>query len=99
MKKNYSLINNVEARQYEFCIDGYLAKIEYTLSGNGEIYFTHMKVPVELEGRGIGSELVEQSLADVETNGLKLVPLCSFVMGFIRKNPEWKRIVMKGINI
>ena len=31
--------------------------------------------------------------------GLRLVPLCPFVAGYIHKHPEWKRIVMRGIHI
>ena len=31
--------------------------------------------------------------------GLRLVPLCPFVAGYIQKHPDWKRIVMQGINI
>ena len=66
---------------------------------NGEIYLTHTEVPRELEGKGIGSQLVEKTLQDIERQGLRLVPLCPFVAAYIKKHPEWRRIVMKGINI
>ena len=39
------------------------------------------------------------ALADIERQGLRLVPLCPFVAGYIHKHPEWKRIVMRGIHI
>ena len=41
----------------------------------------------------------EKALADIERQGLRLVPLCPFVAGYIHKHPEWKRIVMRGIHI
>ena len=41
----------------------------------------------------------EKALKDIEKQGLRLVPLCPFVAGYIHKHPEWKRIVMKGIHI
>ena len=63
------------------------------------IYLTHTEVPRELEGKGIGSQLVEKTLQDIERQGLRLVPLCPFVAAYIKKHPEWRRIVMKGINI
>ena len=44
-------------------------------------------------------EEVEKALKDIEKQGLRLVPLCPFVAGYIHKHPEWKRIVMKGIHI
>ncbi len=97
--ENYELIDNVGKHQYEFHIEGYIPKIEYIKTNVGEIYLTHTEVPVALEGRGIGSQLIEKALVDIETQGLRLVPLCPFVAGYIKKHPEWKRIVMRGINI
>lgn len=97
--EDYELINNEERHQYEFHIGNNVPKIEYILSKNGEIYFTHTKVPAALEGKGVGSQLVKKALEDVEKRDLRLVPLCPFVATYIHKHPEWKRIVMKGIEI
>lgn len=99
MEADYKLIDNEERHQYEFHVDQYTPKIEYIKSTNGEIYLTHTEVPTQLGGKGIGSQLVEKALKDIEKQGLRLVPLCPFVAGYIHKHPEWKRIVMKGIHI
>ncbi|WP_163318333.1 GNAT family N-acetyltransferase [Dysgonomonas sp. 520] len=99
MMKDYELIDNDADSQYEFHVEKYLAKIEYIKTQNGEIYLTHTEVPVELEGQGIGSQLVEKVLKDIDAQSLRLVPLCPFVAGYIKKNPEWRRIVMRGINV
>ena len=95
MKEDFELINNEHAKQYEFHVDYYIPKIEYIKSINGEIYLTHTEVPLALEGRGIGSQLVRKVLHDIENKGLRLVPLCPFIASYIQKHPEWKRIVMK----
>lgn len=97
--ENYELINNTDGNQYEFHVGKYLAKIEYIKTNNGEIYLTHTEVPVALEGQGIGSRLVEKVLEDIEKNGLRLIPLCPFVAGYIKKHPDWRRLVMKGFNV
>lgn len=97
--ENYELIDHTEARQYEFRIGNLVPRIEYIKSKNGEIYLTHTEVPAGLEGKGVGSALVAQALADIERRQLRLVPLCPFVAAYIQRHPEWKRIVMKGINI
>ena len=96
---DYELIDNTENHQYEFHIDKLVPKIEYIKSKNGEIYLTHTEVPVQLEGKGVGSQLVEKVLKDIERQELRLVPLCPFVAGYIKKHPDWRRIVMKGINV
>ena len=54
---------------------------------------------MQLEGKGVGAQLVKQALEDIEDKGLVLVPQCPFVAGYIARHPEWMRIVMKGINI
>lgn len=99
MTADYELTNNKKQHQYEFHIDGYIPRIEYILSKNGEIHLTHTEVPVGLEGKGIGSQLVEKTLADIKERGLQVVPLCPFVVAYIQRHPEWKQIVMKGINL
>ena len=52
-----------------------------------------------LEGKGVGSSLVRLALEDIERQQLRLVPLCPFVAGYVQKHPEWKRLVMEGVNI
>ncbi|WP_296187597.1 GNAT family N-acetyltransferase [uncultured Bacteroides sp.] len=99
MTENYELIDNEEKHQYEFHVEGYVPRIEYIKSLNGEIYLTHTEVPAALGGHGIGSQLAEKVLTDIERQGFRLVPLCPFVAGYIHKHPEWKRIVLRGVHI
>ena len=99
MAENYELIDNEEKHQYEFHIESYTPRIEYIKSSNGEIYLTHTEVPAALGGHGIGSQLAEKVLTDIERQGLRLVPLWPLVAGNIQKDPEWKRIVIRGVNI
>ena len=96
---DYELIDNEERHQYEFHIGKYVPKIEHIKTKNGEIYLTHTEVPVALEGKGVGSQLAEKVLKDIEKQELRLVPLCPFIAGYIQKHPDWRRIVMRGINI
>ena len=93
------LIDNVALHQYEFRIGDLIPRIEYIKTKNGEIYLTHTEVPSALEGKGVGSSLVRLALEDIERQQLRLVPLCPFVAGYVQKHPEWKRLVMEGVNI
>lgn len=97
--KKYQLIDNTQDQCYEFRIDGEVAKIDYMKTPNGEVALTHTEVPRNLQGQGIGQALVESVLTHIEDEGLKVVPLCGFVIGYIRKNPQWKRVVLEGVNV
>ena len=97
--ENYELTDNMSMHRYEFNIGGLVTKIEYIRTDNGEIYLTHTEIPSQLEGKGIGSMLVGKVLEDIESKGLRLVPLCPFVAGYIQKHPQWRKIVLRGINI
>ena len=98
MKEAYELKNNESKKQYEFHIDGQVAKLEY-IRAKEKIFLTHTEVPRQLEGHGIGSALIKAVLEEVERQDLTLVPLCPFVAGYIKEHPQWRKLVLKGINI
>ena len=98
MKETYELIDNEEERRYEFHLGDYIPRVEY-IKTKDKIYLTHTEVPPSLAGKGIGTALIGAVLQDVEQKGLTLVPLCPFVALFLQRNPEWKRLVLKGIKI
>ncbi|RKT74039.1 hypothetical protein DFJ66_7381 [Saccharothrix variisporea] len=78
--------DNPELSRFEVHLDGQLGGFaEYTLEP-GRIVFTHTEVAVE--GKGLGSALVKQALADVRERGLVVVPQCPFVRGYLEKHPE-----------
>lgn len=92
------LIDNSEAKQYEIHVDGLVPRIEY-IKAKDKIYLTHTEVPRGLEGKGIGTSLVKAVLEDIKKKDLTLVPMCPFVAMYIKRHPEWKKLVLKGINI
>ena len=95
---DYEFFDNEEKKQYEFHIDDKIPRIEYIKAKN-KIYLTHTEVPKGMEGKGIGADLVRQALEDVKKKELVLVPLCPFVALYIKRHPEWRELVLKGINI
>jgi uncharacterized protein len=80
--------NNPAKGRYELAVEGHLAAAYYDISGN-VITFTHTEVPKELEGRGIGSKLIKNTLGQVRAQGLKVVALCPFVKAYIAKHSEY----------
>jgi len=96
--ENYKLIDNKEDSRYEYQIEDLRPQVEYRMK-NGEIYLTHTRVPEELRGKGIGKMLVKDVLDDIESKKIKVVPLCGFAATFIRRYPEYKKLLKEGIYI
>ena len=79
-------------RRFELEEDGETGFLTY-IRQEGAIVFTHTIVPPELEGRGIGSRIVREGLEHARSEGLKVVPQCSFVQGYIERHPEYRDLV------
>jgi hypothetical protein len=92
------LINNELSRQFEMVADNVKAKIEYDLQKD-RMFLVHTEVPPALAGKGAGNAIVEKTLHYLEENNLKLVPLCPFVAAYVKKHPEWKRLLAQGISL
>ena len=88
-----TLRDNPEKKQFEFDLEGELGRIEYIIAKGDTIYLTHTEVPESLGGKGYGRVIVDLALKEVDARKLKLVSLCPYVAGYIRKNPEWERLL------
>jgi len=62
------------------------------LSGNS-IALLHAEVPQHLRGQGIGERMVDAVMADIRRRGLKAVPYCSFVAGYLAEHPEYSDLL------
>jgi uncharacterized protein len=85
------VIHNPEAGRFELRKDGCLAVLEYHLSDE-KIVFTHTGVPEAIGGQGIGALLARAGLDYARSKSLVIVPLCSFIAGYIQKHPEYKNL-------
>ena len=92
MEKEFELIDNTDLNRFEIHVDGHIALLEYILKPD-KIYLIHTEVPPEIGNRGIGSKLVKLVLEEVDKRGLKVVPGCSFVDIYIKRHPEWKKLL------
>ena len=46
------------------------------------------------QGKGMASALIKEILTYAKNNNLKIKPLCSFVVHYIEKHPEYKELVI-----
>lgn len=85
------VIHNPEARRFEVRLGDHLAMIEYYQAGDTLVYY-HTEVPPAFEGMGIASKLARFALDYARQNGFRVRPDCSFIVGYVRKHPEYQSI-------
>ncbi|MBW8524123.1 N-acetyltransferase [Chryseobacterium chendengshani] len=90
--ENISLVKNEEKKRFEIEYKGHLAFIDCKEKSR-QIALIHTEAESELAGTGAAAALVEKTLIYIENSGKKLLPFCPYVFAFIKKHPEWKRIV------
>ena len=93
------LILNEEKKRFELEVEGKTAFIEFILNNENILFLTHTEVPIGLEGKGVGSEIVSKTLNYIQEKEYTLAPLCPFVATYIKRHPEWKTILAKGFNV
>lgn len=91
--QNLQVIKNDKTHRFELTINGHIAFIDFTQRGTDVVKLIHTEVPEELGGRGIAAVLVEKTLQYLEEHHFTLFPICPYVFAYIKKHPEWKRIV------
>jgi predicted GNAT family acetyltransferase len=89
------VVNNKAEHRYELTVEGHLAATYYKIE-DGVITFVHTEVPSELGGKGVGSALVKGALDQVRADGLKVIPECPFVKGYIGKHPEYADLLLSN---
>lgn len=92
MTDDVQIWHNPDAHRYEAQVDGHLSVCDYEIDDN-RMVFTHTLVPPELRGRGIAEKLVRAALADARQHGRKVVPACSYVDVFIKRNKEFQDLL------
>jgi uncharacterized protein len=84
--------DNPARRRIEAHVDGRISFIDYRLLDDQIIYY-HTEVPIELGGRGVGGKMARFAFELARSRGLKVVPRCSFVAGYLRRHPEYQDLV------
>lgn len=93
MKPEFENISLVKAeKRFEIEFNEHYAFIDYRETTH-QIALVHTEADPELAGTGAAAAVVEKTLNYIEESGKKLLPFCPFVFAFIKKHPEWKRIV------
>lgn len=65
-----------------------LGEIAYMPGGESTLYATHTLVEPEYNGRGYASILLDALCTYARENDKKIVPMCGYVVGRFRKEPD-----------
>ncbi|MBX3486191.1 GNAT family N-acetyltransferase [Phenylobacterium sp.] len=90
-----TITDNTGRSRFEVSLEGHTAFAEYRLRP-GVIELPHTVVPPAFEGKGVASALARHAFAYAREKGLKVVPTCEFMAGWVKKHPEAHDVVDPG---
>jgi uncharacterized protein len=90
-----AVVDNTAAGQFEIRVDGQLALLVYSISGN-VMRLIHTEVPPGLQGRGYANRLARAALEHAKREKLLVEPRCSFVHAYLERHPEYAPLVAAG---
>ena len=79
--------DNPDRQRYEMTQDGRLAWADYYRNGD-VLVLPHVEADPALRGTGAAGRLMEGMLAHVRAEGLKVRPVCSYAVAYIRRHKE-----------
>lgn len=79
--------------RFEIYVDGTrVGKLDYVVSGD-TFSALHTEIDESYGGQGLGSRLVAAALDSVRDTGLKLRPVCPFVVSFVDRHPDYSDLL------
>lgn len=91
------ITHNPAENRFETWIDGRLSKLDYLLNGD-TIVMTHVGVHPEDRGQGVAAKLTEVALEYAREQSLRVIPMCSYVAAYIRRNPQYTSLTRQREN-
>ncbi len=81
------------ADRFSIAVDGRAAGFTEFIDHDGRRIFPHTVIDKEFGGRGLATILVREALDATRAAGLRIVPVCPMVVGFVEKHPEYAEAV------
>jgi len=87
------ITDNRDFWRVEAHLDGKVAGFATYRDRPGRREFLHTEVDPAFEGRGVGGDLVRGALERARADGVRVVPTCPFVKGWIDEHPDYADLV------
>jgi uncharacterized protein len=69
------------------------SEMTFQVREDGVLVIDHTRVPPALEGRGIAGRLMERAIDEAREKGLRIEPVCSYVVAAFRRHPDWSDVL------
>jgi len=86
---NLQVIDAPDRQRYEAVRDGAVLGFAAYQKTHELIVFTHTEVDPAFEGQGVGGTLVQGALDHVRDLGLRVLPICPFVQGWMSRHRDY----------
>jgi uncharacterized protein len=83
---------NEASHRLELWIGDTMAFIDYKILQD-KLFLIHTEVPPALEGKGVGTAIVQKALQYAKDNHYLVVPICPFVQVYLKRHSQWNDIV------
>lgn len=84
---------SAETDRFTIAVEGRTVGLMDFIDRDGRRIFPHTEIQPAFEGRGLATILVSVALEATRDAGLRIVPACSMVSGYITKHPEYQPLV------
>lgn len=91
-----NVTHNPAENRFETWIDGELSKLDYIEDGS-TIVMTHVGVNPAHRGQGVAGKVTKFALEYAKEKSLRVVPMCSYVGAYIRRNPEYIELTKQHV--
>lgn len=84
--RNVSVNRNDASERHNLAVDGEEAGYVKFEESDTHIAFTHTEVYEAFQGKGVGSDLVAEVLADAVARDRIIIPLCPYVARYLERH-------------
>ena len=85
------ITNNESESCFEVSVNGLLSRLTY-IQDKDTFVITHVGVHPELRGHGVAGKLTQASLEFAKAKSLRVIPMCWYAAGYIRRNPQYAEL-------
>jgi len=97
-RNDFDVVHNEAASRFEARLPEGLCRADYRRVGD-TLQMVHTEVPAPVRGRGAAGRVVAAALDYAQAQGLKVMPLCSYVRGYFQRHPERRDLLAPGSRI